>query len=175
MAPAERGLSIRAYAKYRRAHGLRGGNASAVQKAIDSGRISCNQHGKIDPVQADRQWAQNSDGMRGGGHAAPAGAFNPAPVGTPGAPDYRLSRSIREAYAARLAKLEYERKAELLVEAAQVQAEAFGRARVVRDSILAVPQRVAAILAAETDPAKVQILLADELRKALENLAGAEG
>lgn len=49
------GVSIRAYAKHRGVvHG-------AVQKAIDSGRISTLPDGSIDIEQADREWQQNTN------------------------------------------------------------------------------------------------------------------
>lgn len=49
------GVSIRAYAKHRGVvHG-------AVQKAIDSGRITPLADGSIDIEQADREWQQNTN------------------------------------------------------------------------------------------------------------------
>ena len=54
------GLSIRAYAKLRKARGMDGGTPSAVHKALGDGRIRRNRHGNIDPDQADRDWAANT-------------------------------------------------------------------------------------------------------------------
>ena len=87
------------------------------------------------------------------------------------APSYATSRAIREAYAARLAKITYEERSKVLVDAARVEAEAFRRARDTRDAVLAVPGRLAAILAADTDPVTVEASLSAELRAVLETQA----
>lgn len=58
-----------------------------------------------------------------------------------------------------------------LIDKADERAQDFQIARTVRDAILAVPERVSAILAAERDPAKVELTLRLELRKALSHLA----
>lgn len=182
-----KGLSIREYARRRRAAGLKGGTPSAVHKALVAGRIRRDEHGLIDPEQADVDWAAVTDDTRGDGHAVPARqrpepsvspASSPSPPSAPspvvpsgGAPPYATSRAIREAYTARLAKITYEERSKALVDASRVQAEAFRRARDVRDALLAVPGRLAAILAAETDPAVVETRLTEELRSALEALS----
>ena len=48
------GLSIRAYARHR------GVSHVAVKKAIDSGRITPEPDGTIEPNRADLEWAQNT-------------------------------------------------------------------------------------------------------------------
>ena len=48
------GLSIRAYARHR------GVSHVAVKKAIDSGRITPEADGTIEPNRADQEWAQNT-------------------------------------------------------------------------------------------------------------------
>ncbi len=57
------------------------------------------------------------------------------------------------------------------VDADEIEAVAF-RARVVRDSLLDIPDRLAAVLAAESDSRKVHALLSAEIRQALEELTG---
>ncbi len=176
-----KGLSIREYARHRRTAGLRGGSPWGVQKALKAGRIHTDADGKIDPERADAEWAAATDASRGDGRAGPTSpsptVAQPHPAAPPpaslpaGAPSYATSRAIREAYAARLAKITYEEKSKALVDAARVQAEAFRRARDARDAVLAVPGRLAAILAAETDTAVIEARLTDELRAALEVLA----
>lgn len=174
MAPADKGMSIRAYAKHRRDLGLRGGTVTAVQRALTAKRIHRNKHGKIDPTRADLDWAANTDESRGGGRETPGGGAIPVAASTTNVPDYKISRAIREAYAARMARIEYERLAESLVDTAQVQSEAFQLARSVREAIQAIPGRLASILAAETDAAKIENLMTEELRAALELLSGAQ-
>ncbi len=51
------GVSMRAYARSRRARGLPGGSLQAVQRALRAGRIHALPSGRIEPVRADREWA----------------------------------------------------------------------------------------------------------------------
>lgn len=94
-----------------------------------------------------------------------------AAAGSPAAPSYAQSRAIREAYQARLAKLEYEERSGKLVAADAVKTQAFKVARSVRDALMNIPDRVASELAAETSPAAVHARLARELRDAIRELA----
>lgn len=183
------GLSLRAYARHRRDLGLPGGTLSAVQKAVRDGRISLGRGGQIDPAAADADWEEHTDVRQpGGGAAAPRGAPRPpASLGSEGEappaarpnqsaaiPKFNVSRAAREAYAAMRAKVEYEQLAGSVVRVDRVQAEAFELARAWRDAMLAVPGRLASLLAAETDAAKIEALLLDELRGVAERQSGAE-
>ncbi|MFN7225836.1 MAG: hypothetical protein ACK5UY_01100 [Holosporales bacterium] len=69
--------------------------------------------------------------------------------------------------------LEAKAKAETgkLVSADEVKIAAFRRARIVRDGMLNLPDRVAAVLAAETDAAKVHAILTKEIRLILEAIS----
>lgn len=89
-------------------------------------------------------------------------------------PSYAQSRAVRELYAAKLLKLEHEERIGKLVPADQVKVDAFKTARTVRDGLLNIPDRVAHILAAETDPARVHHLLSNELRTVLSRLSTHE-
>ncbi|OFZ54968.1 MAG: hypothetical protein A2428_03075 [Bdellovibrionales bacterium RIFOXYC1_FULL_54_43] len=152
-------LSLRAYAKHR------GVALQAVQKAVKSGRITLVKGAKgkkgIDPASADRQWDETTDpGMQRSQKSEATGTFQQA-------------RAMREAYRAKEAKLAYEERIGKLVSAERIKTEAFECARMVRDSILNIPNRIAHELAGETDPGKVHALLTVELNKALEELANA--
>lgn len=57
-----------------------------------------------------------------------------------------------------------------LIEVSTVKQRTFEIARNVRDGVLSVPDRIAGIVAAETDQAKVHALLVKELHQALEAL-----
>jgi len=74
---------------------------------------------------------------------------------------------VRENYLARLAKIEFEERSGKLVSRDEVQVAAFNKFRTFRDGMLNIPDRVAAVLAAESDPAMVHEILAIEIRKAL--------
>jgi hypothetical protein len=152
----------------------RGVTAEAVRRAIKSGRlkdsVSRDEKGnpRIDPDIADEEWAANTSDNRGWN--ARENAKKTADTDMKVSGTLNQSRAIKEAYLARLAKLEFEERSGQLVRADDVKNEAFKSARVVRDSILNVPDRIAAQLAAETEPGAIHIILTEELRKALEGL-----
>ena len=58
-----------------------------------------------------------------------------------------------------------------LIAADEVKIAAFRRARIVRDGMLNLPDRLAAVLAAETDVAKVHAILIKEIRLILEEIS----
>jgi hypothetical protein len=162
-------VSLRAYAKHR------GVTLKAVQKAIQSGRIRTTSDGKIDVDQADADWVRNT-GPRQATIATsspvPRRAQTPAETPRPepaaaGPLDYARARAVRENYLARLAKIEFEERSGKLVSRDEVQVAAFNKFRTFRDGMLNIPDRVAAVLAAESDPARVHEILATEIRKAL--------
>jgi len=74
---------------------------------------------------------------------------------------------VREHYQARLSKLEYEEKVGSLISKDEVRIAAFNHFRQYRDGMLNIPDRVAAMLAAESESAKCYEILATEIRKAL--------
>ena len=86
-------------------------------------------------------------------------------------PDYARSRALNEHYKAALKKLEYDAKAGDLVPRSEVEKEAFECARTCRDAMLNIPNRLSAVLAAETDPHRVETILRDEIQNALTALA----
>ncbi len=55
------GVSIREYARSRAERGLPGASHTAVRKAIQSGRITAEADGTVDPERADAQWAGQTD------------------------------------------------------------------------------------------------------------------
>lgn len=165
-------VSLRAYAKHR------GVSLRAVQKAIQSGRIQTTADGSIDTAQADADWERNTGPRAGRSIALPSPPPRPAAqpsapeppraeLGATGGLDYARARAVRENYLARLAKLEYEERLGKLLSRDEVTVAAFNRFRTFRDGMLNIPDRVAAVLAAETDPAKVHEVLRTEIRKAL--------
>jgi pyruvate/2-oxoglutarate dehydrogenase complex dihydrolipoamide acyltransferase (E2) component len=156
-------LSLRAYAKHR------GVSLAAVQKAVHSGRITPNADGLIDSDRADAEWNAKT---RPGQRRVAATTREPAEAPAAGL-DYFRARAIRESYLARLAKIEFEERTAKLVSRDEVQVAAFTNGRTVRDNLLNIPDRLAATLAAETDSDRVHHLLSAEIRKALEELAGA--
>jgi hypothetical protein len=74
---------------------------------------------------------------------------------------------------ARIREMEADRLAGKLIDRTEVERVWFENARLIRDGILNIPDRLASLLASVNDPHKVHQLLDAELRKALDNLADA--
>jgi phage terminase Nu1 subunit (DNA packaging protein) len=184
-------MSFTAYAK------RRGVSVEAVSKAVESERLTvlvCPKGVRwLDPERADREWAENSDPSKViGGEAAAAAARDELAKGSlrkfsqetseetlddeedeekKTVVAYHVSRARKEAANAELAELNLNARRGTLVESDKVKAEAFRVARTVRESVLGIPDRIAASLAAETDTSRVHLALTRELRQALEELA----
>ena len=168
-------LSAKAYAK------RRGVALPTVMAAISSGRLHASVKRKgqgyhIDAELADEEWLSNTDiGQGAPAHAKSRGSL-PHPSELPqhlddGQPiTYAEARAQHERFKARLAQLELEQREGKLVEADVVKREAFRTARLVRDALLNLPDRVAGELAAESNQFKIHQRLTSEIRRALEDL-----
>lgn len=98
-----------------------------------------------------------------------------------GESSYKKTENINELFAKARLKNEIERgkilearaKSEIgqLVSAEEVKKAAFAKARIVRDGILNVPDRVSALLATINDASQIHEILTKELRNVLEELS----
>lgn len=180
-------ISVNAYAKER------GISHEAVRQAIKSGRLKASvvyENGKpkiADPDLADREWAENTDQSKPRNRItgdpkhrrAPGEQMKPMsmesgeidPARGRSGPSYTTSRAIREAYMARLAKLEFEEKAGKLVNADEVRLAIFNAARAARDILMGLPHRVAPLILGITDQHEAIRILTDEMRRAAAELA----
>lgn len=153
----------------------RGVSKPAVFQAIREGRIkSVERDGRawrIDQDEADREWAENTSTTRGA-HNLRLGVGEVAH--DVDGPNLAASRAKREAYEAELARLKYEQQAGILVDAEDVKKEAFKTARIIRDGLLNIPDRVAAELVGASDSFVIHRRLTEEIRKALETALGEE-
>lgn len=157
-----------------RAYALRRGVArSSVQHAIKTGRIVPNAAGLIDADEADRTWADRTDLSK------PRNSVNgvsqkPAAKANGAAAEARANASaIKETFAAKLAELEYRQKTGELVPASEVKTAAYQAARRARELLQAIPARISAILAGETDPMKCEEILNGEIERVCDELSGA--
>jgi hypothetical protein len=159
-------VSLRGYARHR------GVALSAVQKAIKSRRISVQPDGRIDSGQADIQWERNT-----AQHAPPVAQRGQEDDdgSSFGGSQYTKARAVREHYQARIAKIDYEERVAKLVPKDEVQVAAFNKFRQFRDHMLNIPDRVAAMVAAESDAARCYEIIAIEIRKALNEFADSNG
>lgn len=134
-----------------------GVSVNAVSKAVKSGRLmaSIGRNPKGDPVVRDvelakKEWSANASKVTKAGGATLSEA--------------QRQVAVERAKGMRLANLQKRRR---LIPVDEAKREAFDAARTIRESILNLPARLSAELAAETDANKVHLLLDRELRQAL--------
>ena len=84
---------------------------------------------------------------------------------------YSEARTWSERYRAADMKLSYEIRQGLWLRRSEVEEELFKITRIIRDSLLNIPVRVGAILAAESDVNKVVAILTKEQKAALNELS----
>lgn len=110
---------------------------------------------------------------RGEDVAQPAGAGGspPAPSDGDSLMDVRRELIAEQAASAKLKRMELEGR---LVDKAEVMRAVFEKARVARNALLALPDRLATPLAAEVNPAKVHDMLVAEFRRVADELAEGE-
>lgn len=80
---------------------------------------------------------------------------------------YAGNRAKRERFEMELKRVAYEQKIGKLIDKAAVERAAYEVARVTRDTLLAIPDRISAEVAAETDVQKVHFLITEALLAAL--------
>src|SRR3954465_1851729 len=138
---ARKGVSLRAFGK------SRGVSLTAVQKAIKTGRITKLSDGSLDLKRANRDWDENTEVSK---QRKDTSAVT-ASVGGGASLTYAQARAAREAFRARTEQLIYEQRIGKLVLADGVKLEAFQAARLTRDTLLNIPNKICHELAAETD------------------------
>ncbi len=166
------GLSIRAYARHR------GVSHVAVKKAIDTGRITPEADGTIEPNRADLEWAQNTVAARkpvAAKTASPAAEpIRPAsapvePVAPPlsaGGTSLLQARTVNKVVKAQTNKVRLAQLKGDLVDRSQAIAHVFRLARTERDAWLNWPARISAEMAAklEVDAHELHVALESAVR-----------
>ena len=166
------GLSIRAYARHR------GVSHVAVKKAIDTGRITPEADGTIEPNRADLEWAQNTVAARkpvAAKTASPAAEpIRPAsapvePIAPPlsaGGTSLLQARTVNEVVKAQTNKVRLAQLKGDLVDRSQAIAHVFRLARTERDAWLNWPARISAEMAAklEVDAHELHVALESAVR-----------
>lgn len=167
------GLSIRAYARHR------GVSHVAVKKAIDSGRITPEPDGTIEPNRADLEWAQNTISARKTTPAKAApGVVEPpraraqelpepaTPVLSTGGASLLQARTVNEVVKAQTNKVRLAQLKGDLIDRAQAIAHVFRLARTERDAWLNWPSRISAQMAAklEVDAHELHVALESAVR-----------
>lgn len=139
----------------------------AVRKAIEDGRLKGSvsrrgRHYEIDVDLAKSEWAANTNAakqrsaVRQKSYSGPGPLFDPnAPAGARaaraaeqeqpagGGPTLTQSRTLKEAYMARLARLQYQQMEGALVDVQAVKRERFESGKAVREAVMALPGQLA--------------------------------
>lgn len=168
MTPAE-------YARHRKQAGLSGGTPQAVQKAVDSGRITV-ENGKIDAEAADLAWKRRTRpriDLHSGADLAPPAEKpeKPADPGDSGA-DWAKAKARDMAAVASMRELELAKRQNELVDRAGVERAAHAIGRQLNRTLVEVwPSKVSVDLAAITDPWEVECFLREQMRTELGSVA----
>ena len=163
-------MGLREYGRHR------GCSATAVAKAISKGIIAAavdhtKKRKNINQQLADQLWPntkrmaidhalKNTQESEGPQEQAPSAGLN-----------YAKSRAMKEIFAAKNEQLKYEEKAGNLCRTEDVAKAAKDMARLTRDYLLNLPDKLAPILTASTDIEEVHKILNDEIHNALTNLS----
>lgn len=175
-------MRVRAYARARNV------SAPTIVAAIREGKITpatVDHVGPlIDPLKADESWFKKRGGKKRGAMELVGIPRDPEdmtpeeaaknPVTTSDGtvvPTFFQSKTLKEHFAAKRAELEFEKASGKLIDADEAKSTMFRLARKARDRILAIPDRIAAIVAAEVEPAKVHSILARELAEVAREIA----
>lgn len=129
----------------------------AVSKALAAKRLECGEDGLLDLEASRARWDETS---------------RPSITGT--GSDYHAQRTMRESYLAKLARMDYEERAGRLVDATEIQAQAFNAGRRIREHLITMADRIAARVAGETDRTECYQIVLAEVERALDELAPAE-
>jgi hypothetical protein len=168
----------------------RGVSRQYVSRLVRQGVIAL-ENGKVDPVKADaalaarrdparpmRRKQVNTEVQRAAETRPQDAAVSTDTVQLPGSgggdlPKMLLKTRIKsELEKGKLLEIKARVEAGKYVDADEVKVAAFNRARIVRDGLLNIPDRMASLLAAESNEHKVHELLTQEIRTALEELTG---
>lgn len=127
-----------------------------LKECIVSDRKGQRKAYQLDPVIGEKEWKANCDEYQ----------IKKEPQELKG-PTLTGLRTVHEGYKAQLAQLDLEEKKGNLVQVSDVKMQAYEMGRLVRDSILSVPPRIAAELKVMKSEREIINLLNVELGKAL--------
>lgn len=167
-ADAERLMTKAEYAKHR------GVSRPYISKLAKNG-ILVMRGGKIDVVATDMVLDDRPvDDVNVSPSSGASLPLRPAtePAGQSGA-SFGQARTIEMVFRAKLRRLEFETKQGKLIEAEVYRKAAADAFRTFRDGMLGIPDRLATVIAAESDAKKVHLTLKTEISRELEAAASA--
>ena len=178
-------MSVTAYALHR------GVSHQAVSKAIEAGRIRKERNGKIDSDRADTAWALKTDPVRSlnnaprqqpGSGSRPAKSSASSNAGT-GTENLRIGEKValkiamqrlrRETAQADTAEMERDEKKDRLMKRSVVDEHIAFFSQMVRDHMMAMPDRLAPAVAAVTDAGTARRVLMNDVETGLRKLSRA--
>ncbi len=153
-----------------------GASPAYVTKLKKNGRLVLREvdgRSVVDFDQSDRLVRNTADLSRAGNGANAAPGKAPtspiAPLAAGGRVDviFRTAQAQERAYAAKLAELDYRERTGELVRKVEIERELASRLVALRDALEVLADRIAPLVAAETDQFKCRAILRDEHRQAL--------
>lgn len=98
---------------------------------------------------------------------------DPSPTQSSTTMQYQKSRAVKESYAARLRKVEFEEKMGTIVHREGIEKASFGVARILREKLKAVPNRLAPKVTVVTDQKENFIILQEEMENVIREIQAA--
>ena len=146
----------------------------AVRNAVASGRITTFGPDKlIDPELADAQWQRNTRvRVRSASADKTIPAANVPPVAAVSV-SYDEARRRRELAEASMAEMKQEELSGDLIRVDVITRHLARKIATMRDAFLQIPLRLAPVIAAETDQAKIHAMLETEIVRAMALVNGA--
>jgi hypothetical protein len=135
-------LSLRAYARSRRARGLRGGTLKTIQRAVRAGRLTLEANGRINPTKADACWETTISPDAQVRRASQTLANGAGEEAQGDVRRFLRARADREESSAELKSLELGEKRQELLAAAEVQAGVNNMLFALRNALLQIPDRL---------------------------------
>jgi len=165
-----------------------------INRLVREGKLPADSDGRVDPDEADRVLAAFREPARSSRRTArdtgvrvpeanprPQRAAESSPLSSSASsvggdlPTLLLKTRIKsEAERGKLLELKAKVEAGRYVDADEVKVAAFNKGRIVRDNLLNVAGRLAAVVAAESDERRCFELIDGEIRQAIVALTGAE-
>lgn len=137
---------------------------STIRTRIKTGKLEAIRHGKswlIDPDLCDEQEIEANNPTGNNGDFVKQSPLVKA-------------KTEKEQAVAKMKQMELEQMRKNLVSARDVEKDAFKCARLLRDSLLRIPQKISAEVACETDPHRAELIMEREIRAALEIVANTK-
>ncbi len=146
----------------------RGVSRATVTEYKHKGLLVMTDDGRVDVAASEQRLNASLDPVRGGDRSA----AKKQPAATVKEDGRFMSARVEELVAkAAWQRLKLEKEAGRLVEKESTRQAAFTLARTAQETLIAIPDRLSSILAAESNAAKVHAVLSEEIRRVCNELA----